>query len=897
MQKLAIATGEPVLTKNLTAVQTIPTYLKQAVDTLSNGQLISIPINQDTPVIKTYAQLWTRATRILGGLRKQGFLPQQPVIIILDQCQDFVEALWSCWMGGFVPIPLGFGTNYHQLNQSKLKITTILETIDKPIILTTAELAKSCRKYGLFGSNLTLVELEKLENAVEDEDFYVSNSDDLGALFFSSGTTGKPKLVSFTCQGIINRLIDNQPSHPQKIHSLSWLPLDHASASLRMVNPDAIVKVFLPTEAFLLNPLNWLDIIEQYKITKTSITNFGMNLLTQSVASEPERHWDLRSLNNIGIGAETIVPETYQTFLNSLTPFGLNPEVIFTGYGLTECGTVVVGKAELVSLGESSNQYMQLGRPRLGYSIRIVDENNSPINEGKIGQVQVMGPSIIQKYCNSPEETKKLFSIDGWLNTGDLGFIQDGNLAITGRTKDIIIINAQNYSYQEIEQIVNLLEEIDSTATVACAIRQLDSMTDELVIFFGTKSVKKPQELFKIIIEIRTLLATELKINPRYIIPIDKKIIPRTSLGKIQRNILIEKIQLGEFNDLIEKLETLAQEQLKTNYIEPQTETEKIIVKIWSAVFPEQKIGIRTNFFELGGQSLLAAQIIANLGEKFKINLPIHILFEHPTIIELATYIDCERNHHNSLSLSDTSVVALKPEGSKPPLYCVNEISLAQSLASLVDMEQPIYGLNIFGLTTRIKVPFNQLKIRDFAAYIIQDLQAVQPSGPYKLIGFCRNGALTLEIAQQLTNQGKIVELVALIDVIVEKQVLNLWQRFDLFTKFGWFYLFTRIKNSLPSRKKQHLVPVEITKKIQLDKRIYQAYLQAQSEYRFSSYEGRLVAFQSTEWSYKDHSSLRKIAKKGLEYYEIKGLHSHLFKKPYIYDLVEKLNFCLNNNT
>ncbi len=930
IKKLAIAHGQPFIEGETSPYQNPSDYLSQMIDRLPEGQLIGLDIERDFPVIQTYSQLWHRATCILGGLRNRGVKPGQLIVTVLDQSQDFVAVLWGCWMGGFVPIPVKFSLNHSQPNQPKLRIKTALDAATGSMILTTEELATALQQDELFQDNfkhnVTLIQLENIETASADDNFHPSNPEDLAALFLSSGTTGKPKLVSFNCQAIVNRLSANTAGNTQDIHSLYWLPLDHASASLRIANPDAQKKIFLPTEAFLLDPLRWLDTIDQYRVTQTSITNFGMALVHQFVDSASHRHWDLQSIQNIGIGAEAIMPRTYEAFLKSLQPFGLRSDVIYTGYGLTECGTVVGGKASFVSVsnhdGQGSDcQYMQLGKPSRGYSVRIVNEQGSVLNEGEIGQVQVIGPSTTTEYYKNIEETQALFSDDLWINTGDIGFLKDGNLAITGRNKEIIIINAQNYSCQEIEQVANSIEGLGASATIACGVRQVQSATDELAIFFNTSCLTVEedesdlnQKLVKIINQIRLAVAIQLNITPTYVIPISQNAIPRNAFGKVQRKKLVARLQTGEFNSLIQDLERLAKEQSQVNFIPPSNETEKAITQIWSEVFRREHIGLKENFFDLGGQSLLAAQIISKINNQFGVDMPLAILFENPTVAELSPYLDRQIYRQKSLELiTYTSLINLKNDGSKPPLYFVNSTAQAQYLIPFLNIEQPLYSLNIFGLTSRLKKQLNRLKIRDFATAMIQDLQAVHPSGPYKFVGFCQDGALTLEIAQQLSNQGQVVELVCLIDVFFRKQDLSLFDRLQAFNEFGLiYYLGAKLKAYISQlsdliqktgKVSDRAAPdnsqdenIASPDKVELDQQLYAAYVNAAAKYNPLPYWGKIVCLHSSEWSYKDRSKLEAISKKGLEFYEIRGLHNHLFEAPSIYHLAKTLKHCLNND-
>ena len=172
-----------------------------------------------------------------------------------------------------------------------------------------------------------------------------------------------------------------------------------------MTNPQLRQKVFLPTELFLADPLLWLDTIEKYNVNQISVTNFGMALINDSLAKEPCRSWNLSCVKNLGIGAEAITPKIFNCFIQHLASFGLDPNVVYTGYGSTECGTVVTGKLLMLS-NPIKNNYISLGKPCRGYSVRIVNDEGLLLDEEEIGNVQVKAPATTLGYYNDAEETK-----------------------------------------------------------------------------------------------------------------------------------------------------------------------------------------------------------------------------------------------------------------------------------------------------------------------------------------------------------------------------------------------------------------------------------------------------------------------------------------------------------
>ena len=341
---------------------------------------------------------------------------------------------------------------------------------------------------------------------------------------------------------------------------------------------------------------------------------------------------------------------------------------------------------------------------------------------------------------------------------------------------------------------------------------------------------------------------------------------------------------------------------VKAAYVAPQKEIERTIVAVWQEVFQLEKVGIHDNFFALGGHSLLATQIISSITSKLQTEIQLNLLFEKPTIDEIASYVESKlKTPHSKNKDEETSVIIINRNGTKTPLYFINSTTVANDLNNYLDGNQPLYSLNIFGLTKRIEKPFEQLTIQDFAQYIIQDLLRFQPNGPYNLIGYCQDGALTLEIVQQLKNQGYTVNLLALIDVIFQGQKATLFDRLLLIKEFKLTYLkprfkryFKEIKKKIFQRqikeKNQQNEELEIQEKVQLDRELYHAYLSAAfKKYQPSIYDGKIVSFLSQEWSYKDQSSLEIIAQNGLNLCKIDSLHNTLFDEPYIELFAKKL--------
>ncbi len=198
-----------------------------------------------------------------------------------------------------------------------------------------------------------------------------------------------------------------------------------------------------------------------------------------------------------------------------------------------------------------------LGSPIAGASLRIVDENEQIVTEGTIGHLQVKGASVTSGYYQNSQANQEAFTSDGWFNTGDLGFLHQGRLTITGRHKDVIIINGLNYYCHQIEAAVEeIIAGVEVSYTAACAVRQPGINTDKLAIFFNT-SLSDDGSLVTLLKDIRTSVVNKVGVNPDYLIPVNQEIIPKTAIGKIQRSQLSQRFNTGEFQSIIKRIDIL----------------------------------------------------------------------------------------------------------------------------------------------------------------------------------------------------------------------------------------------------------------------------------------------------------------------------------------------------
>ena len=343
--------------------------------------------------------------------------------------------------------------------------------------------------------------------------------------------------------------------------SLNWFPLDHVGGIVMFHVRDVYLccrQAHVPTESLLQNPLKWLDCIERHRVTITWAPNFAYGLINAQAEELAQRRWDLSSLRFILNAGEAIVAKTVRRFLELLIPHGLPATAMHPAWGMSETSSAVTFSDNfLLDSTSDSDSFVVVGKPIPGFSMRIVDAEDRPVEEGTTGRLQVTGLSVTSGYFQNPKVNQESFTDDGWLKTGDLGVLKDGALTITGREKDVIIINGVNYYSHEIESVVEEDKGVEVSYTAAVAVRDGGSDTDKVAVFFSP-SRSHEAEAVGLIKQLRSRIVKNIGINPDYLLPVERDVIPKTAIGKIQRAQLKNRFEAGEFDSILKQVDILS---------------------------------------------------------------------------------------------------------------------------------------------------------------------------------------------------------------------------------------------------------------------------------------------------------------------------------------------------
>ncbi len=559
-KRIAISCGQPLRHPQLNPLS-LPDALKRAARAKPLRDLTCVQA-EGSETIQSYEELLDDAEHILGGLRKLGLEPGAKVLFQFDRNQDFISSFWGCILGGFIPVPITTAPTYKELNATIQKLHSAWELLGRPTILTGRGLLGDLQNVPalLNLQNFCVETVENLRASAADHNWHESQPDDTCLMLLTSGSTGTPKAVMQTHRALMRRSAATAQMNEfdETDVFLNWFPLDHVGGivmSHLMALFTGSRQINVPTEVILQDPLKWLDFIERYHATVTWAPNFAFGLINDREELLEQRNWNLTSMRFILNGGEAIVPRTARKFLQLLAKFGLRGDAMHPAWGMSEtCSGVTFSGTCSLDTVRDDQSFVEVGAPIPGVSIRIVDDQDRPREEGQIGRLQVAGPPVTTGYYRNLELTRESLSPDGWFNTGDLGFLRNGCLTITGRAKDVIITNGQNFYCHEVEALVEEVKGANVSFTAACPVRVGETNTDQMAVFFNPVQNTWP-EMLQVMKSIREALLRKMGIKPDFIIPLPEEEIPKTAIGKIQRAKLRDRFEAGEFQELLKQID------------------------------------------------------------------------------------------------------------------------------------------------------------------------------------------------------------------------------------------------------------------------------------------------------------------------------------------------------
>jgi acyl-CoA synthetase (AMP-forming)/AMP-acid ligase II len=611
-----------------------------------------------------YGELYERALGILFHLQKLGARPGGKLIIFLNNNEQFLDAYWAGILGGIVPVPVAIGIS----DEHRHKLLRIARKLGKPFLYTDR---KTLDRVGQFaqvaGEQALFDELrarsfcaDALDDISRAGSVHRARPGDTAFIQFSSGSTSTPKGVVLTHANILanGRGAGEAARFNTDDVSLSWMPLTHDMGLIGMhifMFMHRMNVHLMPTELFIRRPLLWLQLASRKRATLLSSPNFGYRHYLKVLGDRSFEDLDLASVRIIFNGAEPISVDLCEEFLARMEPAGLARTAMFPVYGLAEASLAVsfppVGRPYRAICVDRHRMGVGAAPPRVEHTSRdamelmavgsaipycevsLVDDADQAVAPGHVGHILIRGENVTRGYFEDPETNLATITADGWVRTGDLGLFDDGDLYITGRAKEIIFVNGQNYYPHDLESIALRAHGLELGKIVAAGVRPRGAQADQLVVFILHRS--DMADFLPTAIEVARLINEHTGLEVAEVVPVKR--IPKTTSGKIQRHLLEESYVEGEFAAELAELARLRSEK-RTPAAASGSEIEARIRMICDTELG-RPIGLNDNLFEIGASSLKLIAIHEAIDREYPGMIDLTELFDYPTIAELAVFL------------------------------------------------------------------------------------------------------------------------------------------------------------------------------------------------------------------------------------------------------------------
>jgi acyl-CoA synthetase (AMP-forming)/AMP-acid ligase II/acyl carrier protein len=615
-----------------------------------------------------FGELHERALGILFHLQQLGAKRGDKLILFLGNNEQFIDAFWAAVLGGIVPVPIALGIS----DEHRHKLLRVARKLGRPFIYTDK---RSLERIGAFAAQVGEAEIfaglqqrsflvDSLDDISKAGEVYRAQPGDTAFIQFSSGSTSEPKGVVLTHANIIANARDSSVGSKfnENDVSLSWMPLTHDMGLIGfhiMMFANRIHCHLMPTELFIRRPLLWLQFASRIRATITCSPNFGYKHYLKVLGDRSVEGLDLSSVRLIYNGAEPISADLCEEFLARMQPAKLAREALFPVYGLAEASLAMTFpplgrpllatsfKRESLSVGNVAQtvarsdkeavELVSVGRAIPPSEVQISADDDSPLPEGRVGNVYIRGENVTRGYFENPEANAAAFTKDGWLRTGDLGLVHDGEIYISGRAKEIIFINGQNYYPHDLENIAQRADGLELGKVVAAGARRKGEQTEQLVVFVLHRSDMK--EFLPVATQVSRLINENTGVEVSEVVPVKR--IPKTTSGKIQRHLLEESYVQGEFDAELTELRALRDAQ-RGPASSSRSAIEDQLKSIVDAALEDKRVDLHDNLFEIGASSLKLIEIHENIDREYPGLVDLTELFDFPTIAELSQHLEAK---------------------------------------------------------------------------------------------------------------------------------------------------------------------------------------------------------------------------------------------------------------
>jgi amino acid adenylation domain-containing protein len=807
----------------------------------------------------TYHELDCKVNQYAHFLKSQGVESGDYIAVSFPRSPELVYSILAIIQCGAAYLPLD-----HEYPIKRVEV--MMEDSDAKFLLTGKDLSSSLPKC----SNTILIDdamaslhqypSTKLETKVDPENILY--------LLYTSGSTGKPKGAKISNRNLVNLLCSfvKEPGikETDRLPFISTISFDIASFEIffPLVNGATLI---LPDHETSSDGRLLYEMLDKDKITLIVGTPTTYQMLIDA-------GWSKKLPIKVLCCGEPLPIKLSKELINRC-------EELWNLYGPTEV-TIFSSCKHL----KTEETLITVGGPIANMQYYIVDENCNILPPGSVGEIAIGGDGVGKGYLRRPELTATKFIPNKFSNkegemmylSGDIGkLVPNNEIVCLGRIDHQVKVRGYRIEIGEIENAIMLLDGIKSAVVLA--------KSDTLIAFIVTNSdIYESNEQIK---KWRNALLSQL---PKYMVPQNFHIIdkmPTTLNEKIDRKALLEYKSVTKNTQ---------------EYTAPRTKEEKLVAKIWQQCLNLENIDIFSTFFEMGGHSIIAVNIVIKIEKETGKRIPLSALFEHSTIEKFAKLLSIDKE------ISSDFLVPIKPSGSKTPLFMVHGAGLNVlnfvNVINQFEEDQPIYGFQGIG-TNGFDNWFESIEA--MAARYIESIIKVNPNGPYALAGFSFGGIVAFEMARQLREQGKTVSIIALLDSYVDssyyrssylqKRLVRYYDRtykrvdylIEMLTSWGAFKFRTNAKKEYLLKK---YFGVNDTMTDQ-EKVAQEQFIEASSfvdkivdKYQLKPQDTEVDLFRAKDdENYKldpKHLGWKKAALKGVNIHNISGNHLSIVEPP-----------------
>ncbi|MFD8522729.1 AMP-binding protein, partial [Streptomyces capillispiralis] len=509
----------------------------------------------------TFRRLLEESLRVAGGFRAAGVGPGTCVPVLAERGEDFQPMFWGALAAGLVPVPLAPDVR---------RVRPVWEHLGRPPVVVD----EGCEDVAAqLPPDARVVRLASLRTAPALASPAAPAPDDLAFLQFSSGSTGAPKGVELTHAAVVanlRQLVEAARLTDRDV-VVSWMPYFHDMGLIgtHLAPLAARAKqVKIGPLSFAKNPRLWFDVAAAHRATLLSAANFALALTVRRVPEEVFAGLDLSSVRLMLVGAEPISAAVWRDFTARTRPAGLDPRAATPVYGLAEATLAVtfpplgevaapvvveraaLGRGRVVERepGDGAVELMDVGYPVPGCSVRITDDDGRPLGDRRVGHVEVCGPQVARGYHGLPEATAAAFT-DGWLRTGDLGFLRDGRLCVSGRHKDVLFVNGRTFHAPDLEEVATATPGVPPGTTVVIGSTDPETGGERVVVCVAW--ARPPRTATGVLDRVAGRVRAALGHDDVRVLALPPSAFPRTTSGKVRRQLMRARFEAGAYRPTV----------------------------------------------------------------------------------------------------------------------------------------------------------------------------------------------------------------------------------------------------------------------------------------------------------------------------------------------------------